>query len=160
MFETLMKPGSYRVDYFNDQAVRTDSAFGFYVCGELEPHAVFSQSGRRNLLAGLSIIQQELGPQNLVGIYLDVSATECTTRLAYHQMKLDLQAGMFRRVFIFRSCMLVCGKGLLADLSQLAHEIAGFELLTYENGACRRQPLDELYASFVHEEERSMPWVI
>jgi len=31
MFETLMKPGSYRVDYFNDQAVRTDSAFGFYV---------------------------------------------------------------------------------------------------------------------------------
>jgi hypothetical protein len=155
MFETLMNPGSYRVDYFNEQAVRTDTAFGFYVCGELEPQAVFSQSGRRNLLSGLSIIRQELGPQNLVAIYLDVHTPEFNSRPAYHQMKGDLRAGMFRKVFIFRSCILVRGKGMLADLSQLASEIEGFELIIYEGGACRRQPLNELYTSFIREEERS-----
>jgi hypothetical protein len=149
MFETLMKPGSYRVDYFNEQAVGTDTAFGFYVCGELEPQAVFSLTARRNLLAGLSIIQQELGPTNLVGIYVDVSTPECSARLAYHQMKNDLRAGKFRRVFVFRSCMLVRGQGMLADLNQLAHEIEGFELITYAGGACRVQPLDELNPSFV-----------
>jgi len=155
MFETLMKPGNYRVDYFNEQALRTDSAFGFYVCGELEPQAAFSLSGRRNLLAGLSVIQQELGPQNLVAIYVDVNPPEDCSRLAYQQMKRDLRAGLFRRVFIFHSCMLVRGKGLLDDLSLLAREIEGFELITYAGGACRPLPLDELDTSFTREEERT-----
>jgi len=147
MFETLMKPGSSRVDYFNEQAVGTESAFGFYVCGELEPQAAFSLSGRRNLLGGLSVIQQDLRPQNLVAIYLDVNSSDCSARLAYHQMKHDLRAGLFRQVFVFRSCMLVRGKEMLADLCQLSDEIGGFELITYDGGACRRHPLDELYAA-------------
>jgi hypothetical protein len=147
MFETLMKPGSYRIDYFNEQAVGTETALGFYVCGELETQAAFSLSGRRSLLGGLSVIQQELGPQKLVAIYLDVSSPDCNARLAYHQMKRDLHAGMFRRVFVFRSCMLVRGKEMLADICQLSDEIGGFELITYDGGACRRHSLDELYAA-------------
>jgi hypothetical protein len=147
------------VDYFNEQAVGTETAFGFYVCGELVPQAAFSLSGRRNLLAGFSVIQKELGPQNLVAIYLDVSSPECNAHLAYHQMKRDLRVGMFRRVFIFRSCMLVRGKEMLADLCQLSDEIGGFELITYDGGTCRRHSLEELFTSLSREAERNMPWV-
>jgi hypothetical protein len=157
MFETLMKPGSCRTDYFNEQAVGTETAFGFYVCGELEPQAAFSLSGRRSLLGGLSIIQQELGPQNLVAIYLDVSSPECNARPAYHQMKRDLRAGMFRRVFVFRSCILARGKGMLADLCQLSDEIGGFELITYDGGACRRHSFEELFSSLSRDKGRNMP---
>jgi hypothetical protein len=156
MFETLMKPGSYRVDYFNEKVARTGAAFGFYVCGEVEPQAVLSQSVRRNLLAGLSVIQQELGPQNLVAIYLDVNEPGSNYLLAYQQLIHDLHAGLFRRLFIFRSCMLMRVKDMLSDLAQLAYEIDGFELITYDSGACRKIPLDELFTSFIHEEERSM----
>ena len=157
MFGTLMKPGSYRVDYFNKQAVGKEITFGFFGCGELEPQAAFSLSARRNLLAGLAVIQQELGPQNLVAIYLDVSSPECNVRKAYHQVKRDLRGGMFRRVFVFRSCMLVRGKGILADLCQLSDKIGGFELITYDAGTCRRHSLEELFTSLSREAERNIP---
>ena len=74
MFETLMKSGSYRVDYFKDQAAGTPQALGFYACGDIPSQAPFSQTARHNLLAGLIVIQHHFGISNLVAIYLDVHA--------------------------------------------------------------------------------------
>ena len=103
MFETLMKSGSYRVDYFKDQAAGTPQALGFYACGTIPSQAPFSQSARHNLLAGLIVIQHHFGISNLVAIYLDVYATDPqppqVVRPAYEQMIRDLRSGLFKRAF-------------------------------------------------------------
>jgi hypothetical protein len=137
MFETLMKSGSYRVDYFKDQAAGTPRALGFYACGDIPSQAPFSQSARHNLLAGLIVIQHHFGISNLVAIYLDVHAPQQAIRPAYEQMKRDLRAGLFKRAFVFSTCRLKNGQDMLEDLCQFYAEIDGFELITFENGACK-----------------------
>jgi hypothetical protein len=141
MFETLMKSGSYRVDYFKDQAAGTPQALGFYACGDIPSQAPFSQSARHNLLAGLIVIQHHFGISNLVAIYLDVHASrphlQQAIRPAYEQMKGDLRTGLFKRAFVFSACPLKNGQDILEDLCQFYAEIDGFELITFEKGAVK-----------------------
>jgi hypothetical protein len=139
MFETLMKSGSYRVDYFKDQVAGSPQALGFYACGEIPSQAPFSQTARHNLLAGLIVIQHHFGISNLVAIYLDVHAPypQQAIRPAYEQMKRDLRAGLFKRTFVFSTCRLRNGQDMLEDLCQFYDEIEGFELITFMNGACK-----------------------
>jgi hypothetical protein len=144
MFETLMKSGSYRVDYFKDQVVGTAQALGFYACGGIPAQAAFSLSARHNLLAGLIVIQHHFGISKLVAVYLDVHAPHQQARPAYEQMKRDLQAGLFRRAFVFSACTHMPGQDILDDLCRFYAEIEGFELITFENGACKTLlPCDE-----------------
>ena len=137
MFATLMKSGSYRVDYFKDQAAGTPQALGFYACGEIPSQAAFNQSARHNLLAGLIVIQHHFGISNLVAVYLDVHSPQQSVRPAYEQMKRDLHAGLFKRAFVFSTCTLMGGQDMLEDLCRLYGEIDGFELITFENGVCK-----------------------
>jgi len=137
MFATLMKSGSYRVDYFKDQAAGSPQALGFYACGDIPSQAPFSQSARHNLLAGLIVIQHHFGISNLVAIYLDVHPPDPqqAIRPAYEQMKRDLREGLFKRAFVFSTCRLKNGQDMLEDLCQFYAEIDGFELITFVNGA-------------------------
>ncbi len=135
MLEALMRNGSHRVDYLNVNARGTPEAFAFYVCGDLPQNAAYSSTAKRSLYAGLSLIQQTLGPENLVAVYLDVNSTHNITRPAYVQMKRDLRAGMFRRVFILQGNGLTAGTESADDLDELYREVGGFDLLTYEHGA-------------------------
>ncbi len=135
MLEALMRSGSYRVDYLNVSARGKPEAFAFYVCGDLPHNAAYSATAKRSLYAGLSLIQQALGPENLVAIYLDVNSVKNITRPAYVQMKQDLRAGMFRRIFILQGNGLSAERESAADLDALYREVGGFDLLTYEQGA-------------------------
>jgi len=138
MFGTLMKSGSYRVDYFKDQAAGTPQALGFYACGEIPSRAAYSHSARHNLLAGLIVVQHHFGISNLVAVYLDVHAPLQQAHPAYEQMKSDLRAGLFKRAFVFNDCQEVGGQDLLEDLFGMHAEIDGFELITFVGGICKR----------------------
>lgn len=135
MYETLMKLGSYRVDYLNVSARGTTGAFAFTVCGEPPNDASYGASAKRILYTGLSLIQQTLGPNNLVAVYLDVDAIDNLQRPAYEQMKQDLRAGMFRRVFDLRAEDLMAIPALAREVERLYHEVGGFDLLTFAGGA-------------------------
>lgn len=135
MLEALMRNGSHRVDYLNVNARGKPGAFAFYVCGDLPHNAAYSATAKRSLYAGLSLIQQALGPENLVAIYLDVNSVRNIARPAYVQMKQDLRAGMFRRIFILEGNGLSAERESAADLDALYREVGGFDLLTYEQGA-------------------------
>jgi hypothetical protein len=135
MYETLMKLGSYRVDYLNVSTRGTTGAFAFTVCGEPPNENSYSASAKRILYTGLSLIQQTLGSNNLVAVYLDVDAIDNLHRPAYQQMKQDLRAGMFRRVFDLRASDLMANHILARELERLYREVGGFDLLTFEGGA-------------------------
>jgi hypothetical protein len=135
MYETLMKLGSYRVDYLNVRSRGTTGAFAFTVCGEPLNDAGYNASVKRILYTGLSLIQQTLGPDNLVAVYLDVDALDNPHRPAYSQMKKDLRAGMFRRVFDLRASDLMNIPALAREIDRLYREVGGFDLLTFEGGA-------------------------
>ena len=137
MFATLMNPGSYRVDYFKDQAAGTAQALGFYACGDIPSQAVYSRSARYNLLAGLIVVQHHFGISNLVAIYLDVHSPRQPFRPAHEQLKRDLRAGLFKRVFVFSACTHIDGQDNLEDLCRFYAEIDRFELVTFIDGACK-----------------------
>ena len=150
MFETLMKSGSYRVDYFKDQVAGTPQALGFYASGEIPSQAAYCQTARHNLLAGLIVIQHHFAISNLVAVYLDVHAPQQTVHPAYERMKHDLRAGLFKRAFVLGACTMMDDLDILKDLSRLYGEIDGFELITFENGACKTLlPIDEAVLDLV-----------
>lgn len=135
MYQTFMRWGSYRVDYLNEAAMGAAEAFAFYVCGELPENETYSTAAKRSLYAGLSLIQQTLGPDNLVAVYLDVNSLDNIDRPAYVQMKLDMKAGLFRRVFAMNASDLLGRHERAEDIRDLYREVGGFDLLTFEQGA-------------------------
>lgn len=135
LHQALMRWGSYRVDYLNEPAMGTDAAFAFYVCGELPENAAYSAAAKRNLYTGLSLIQQTLGPDNLVAIYLDVNSLDNMDRPAYVQMKIDMKVGLFKRVFTMNASDLLGGRQRADDIRDLYQTVGGFDLLTYDQGA-------------------------
>jgi hypothetical protein len=52
-------------------------------------------------------------------------------------MKDDLRSGLFKRAFVFSTCRLLNGQDILEDLCKFYGEIDGYELITFENGACK-----------------------
>lgn len=101
MFEVLMQANGYRVDYFNLNT-RTPSTFAFYVWGELKKGEPYSKQAKRDLFAGLALLANEAGWQNLAAVYLDVSGKRGAECKAFEQMKADARRGMFQRVFVMR----------------------------------------------------------
>lgn len=144
MFETYMKAGSYRVEYLNPERLGQPSALGFYLCGEMDAQAGYSRAARQKHLAGLLIIQRELGSQNLAAVYVDVLAWRSAPRRAFQQMLRDVRRGLFQRVFVASSCDLLHDMRNQVELCRLQEDVPGFELMTYDAGGCRRQPLTDV----------------
>ncbi len=134
MYETLMKSGNYRVDYVNESAYGTPKAFAFYVCGGMSAQVPYSLTARCRLLAGLAVIHQELGAENLVAVYMDIHGADQRSNAAYERMLNDLRAGMFRRIFIFEICNPLAWQQINDALSQLSFEVGSVELITYREG--------------------------
>lgn len=135
MLETLMRPGGYRVDYLNDG--NHPSAFAFYVWGDAPTLGHSSRMARRHLYAGLEVICDALGLENLAAVYLDVGSG----RSAYAQMMADLRAGLFRRVFVFSVYDLITAQSGCEDLKKLYQEVDGFELIVLEKNTRRPEVL-------------------
>jgi hypothetical protein len=100
MYAAMMKNGSYRVDYLNKAAMGAANAFGFYVTGGLQNNERYSHAVKHALMAGLLLIKQNCSEQFLVAVYMDVAEPDAPVRPAFAQMKADMRAGMFRRVFV------------------------------------------------------------
>jgi hypothetical protein len=142
MFETLMRPGSYRVDYLNEAVVGKPSALGFYVCGELPPEAPYSLAARSHLLSGLVLIHQHLGPENLAAVYLDVHTPPSMDRPAFAQLKRDVRTGMFRKIFVSSDCITHHKERLIEELMQLSFEVGDLKLITHQDGVWTTLCLD------------------
>jgi len=125
----------HRVDYLNHIARGSADAFAFYVCGDLPQHASYSTAAKYSFYSGLSLIQQALGPSNLVAVYMDVNRLDNLCRPAYVQMKADMRAGLFRRVFVMNTTDLLGSADSAQDMRLLYRELGGFDLLTYDQGA-------------------------
>jgi len=129
MLNTLLKFGSHRVDYF-DQTGSNPQAFAFYVRGGMAADERYSHNAKHQLYGGLALIRANLGLENLAAVYIDIDELANLQRPAYQQMKHDLLAGMFTRVFVFDLSALFGEPAAEADLADLAAKAGGFELLS------------------------------
>lgn len=134
---TLMKDGGNRVEYIHVGAAGTPTAVGFYVCGEPWEQAAPADNVKQRLYTGLYRVEQELGSQNLVAIYVDVGRRALEQRPAYRQLVSDLRAGMFRRVFVLALRDLAERPEEWARLQHLLKELDGLEIIRYDTHACR-----------------------
>ncbi len=133
----LMKDGGNRVEYIHVGAAGTPAAVGFYVCGEPWGQAAAADNVKQRLYAGLYRVEQELGSQNLVAIYVDVGRRALERRPAYRQLVRDLRAGMFRRVFVLSLRDLAERPEERTRLQHLLKELDGLEIIRYDTRACR-----------------------
>jgi hypothetical protein len=129
MLDTLLKFGSYRVDYF-DQTGHNPLAFGFYVRGGIEAQSRYSREAKYQLYRGLGLIGSRLGLDNLAAVYIDVNDIANLQRPAYLQLKRDLLDGLFKRVFILESLALLGEPEADRDFYDFIVNIPGFELLS------------------------------
>lgn len=129
MLETLLKFGSHRVDYF-DRSGRNPRAFAFYVRGDIEIDERFSHEAKCQLYTGLAWIKQVMGLKDLAAVYIDINQLDNLQRSAYVQLKKDLHAGMFSRVFVVNKSALSGTPVANADLAALRKSVKNFELLS------------------------------
>jgi hypothetical protein len=129
MLNTLLKFGSHRVDYF-DQTDGNPQAFAFYVRGGMAADERYSHEAKHQLYGGLAVIRTALGLENLAAVYIDIDELANFQRPAYQQMKKDLLAGMFNRVFVFDFSALLGEPAAEADLADLTAKVGGFELFS------------------------------
>lgn len=136
MLDTLMTIGSYRVSYFNDSLNVNPLAFGFYIRGEKVAQDAYSRDAKKQLYAGLMLIQNRLQMHNLRGIYVDVDVIVNLQRPAYTQLKRDLISGYFRRLFVLDESALLGTRPAEDDLREVYDLCGGFELLVCRDGDC------------------------
>jgi hypothetical protein len=141
MFTTLMKSGSFRVDYLNRQRMGFDQAVGLYILGDLTPGETYSRSAKRALYRGFMLVREQLGIDNLVGVYVDVDCPEQSGRLAYQVMKRDIKSGMFRKVLVQSLDDLFDDADSFADWWRFYRELARCEILTMESGEIKPAPV-------------------
>ena len=134
MFEAMMKSGAYRVDYLNPVYRGSPGALGFYILGDLPEPESYSHRAKHSLFSGLTLIREQLGMQCLVAVYLDVNDGTNLLRPAYQQMKRDMQAGMFQRVFVLDPGDLIASLELLADWVRFTMQVKFCEVLTLVGG--------------------------
>jgi hypothetical protein len=84
----------------------------------------------------LAVISAKNEMQNLAGIYMDVDVLSNPQRPAFLQMKQDMIAGLFRRLFVMDSSALLGEPGADEDLIRLFELVGGFELFTCNQGEC------------------------
>jgi hypothetical protein len=129
MLDALLKFGSYRIDYF-DRSGGNPQAFAFYVRGAMDARSRFSHEAKAQLYAGLALIRSELGLGNLAAVYIDVNDLANLQRQAYAQLKRDLLAGMFSRVFVYDRSALLGQPAADQDVARLGEVVRDFELLS------------------------------
>ena len=129
MLSELMRAGGHCVNYLNMHSRGLPAAFGFYVCDEMQEGAAYSRLAKRRLYQGLCVIQAKQGWEKLVGVYVDVSKPGNLSRAAYRQMKEDLRAGFFRRVFVVCPRDLFGDPVICRDIEKLNRQVDGFELI-------------------------------
>jgi hypothetical protein len=134
MLDTMMRVGAHRIEYLDD--TRNPQSFAFYIRGNKRAGDVICKDAKSQLYAGLLLIHNKLQMTNLAGIYVDVDGLENLQRPAYLQLKQDLIAGMFRRVFILDRSALLGSPQADQDLQQLFFHCGGFELLVCREGEC------------------------
>lgn len=156
MYSAMMKTGSYRIDYMNKTAMGTLSAIGLYVVGDLSPDEKFSRSARRALLTGLLLVKERIGIEYLVAVYLDINSNNNPARPAYKQMKADMRAGMFRRVFVEHPSFLTGSDELSSDWWNFYRELPLCEVWTFVND-CVCQAVPQAIARIPTHEHQSQP---
>mgnify|MGYP001768280892 CR=1 FL=1 len=136
MLDTLMKIGAYRVEHFDFDNQADPSAFGFYIRGEKTATGAYSKDAKAQLYAGLMLILAKQMIGHLRGIYVDVDSLENLQRPAYRQMKIDLQTGLFKRIFVPDVSALMGTPRANEDVRQLFQMVGGFELMICRDGDC------------------------
>ncbi|HNR03157.1 MAG TPA: hypothetical protein PKK59_11540 [Anaerolineaceae bacterium] len=136
MLDSMMKIGAYRVEHFENINRIDPQAFGFYIRGELKDAAAYSRDAKAQLYAGLMMIHSKALMAHLRGIYVDVDSIENLQRPAYLQMKSDLVAGLFKRIFVLDEAAILGSAAARADLFQVYVAVGGFDLLVCKNGEC------------------------
>lgn len=134
MLDTLMRVGAHRIEYLDDS--RNPQAFAFYIRGNKKAGDVICKDAKSQLYAGLLLIHHKLQMTHLAGIYVDVDGLENLQRPAYLQLKQDLMAGKFSRVFILERSALLGTPQAVHDLQQLYFACSGFELMVCREGEC------------------------
>jgi hypothetical protein len=112
------------------------SAFGFYIRGEKAEQDAYSYDAKRQLYAGLMLIQARLEMRNLCGIYIDVDSIDNMKRPAYLQMKQDLVIGCFKRIFTLNESALLGTPAAEIDLHETYDAAGGFDLFVCLDGDC------------------------
>ena len=136
MLDTMMKFGAFRVDYFHRGPDIDQKAFGFYLRSEISGGDRFSRGAKIQLYSGLMFIKQNLEFNHLVGIYLDVDSLDNLERPAYKQMKRDIFAGYFKRLFVLDENAIMGSDISNLDLLNFFVQVDGFDLFTCKNGQC------------------------
>jgi len=134
MFETLMKFGGHRVDYMNSERAGSSVALGLYVSGDLPAHQSYSRAAKHALMSGLVAIREQGEERNLVAVYLDIDSGFNPNRPAYQQMKYDVQAGLFHRLFVPIIANLAANVDLQADFWKFYRSLPRIELLSIDSG--------------------------
>lgn len=134
MFEAMMKNGAYRVDYLNHANRGLPGSLGFYILGSLPEADSYSHNAKHSLFSGLTLIREQLGTHCLVAIYLDVNTGDNLLRPAYQQMKQDMRAGMFHRLFVLEPAELIGSMELLADWAKFTMQVKYCEVLSIVDG--------------------------
>jgi hypothetical protein len=145
MLDKLMKFGAYRVDYFDSHSEKNPEAFGFYIRAELPTGQAYCREAKHQLYSGLGLIYSELGMRNLVAIYVDVDCLANLDRPAYKQMKFDMVRGLFRRVLVLNHNALFGCPSSDLDVKTLAGSIEGMELITIQEGECKRMLIEPMH---------------
>lgn len=134
MFETLMKFGGYRVDYFQRSRIGSPTALGLYVLGDLPSDQSYSRAAKHHLFSALCLLREQLELENLVAVYLDVNSPLEAHRPAYQQLKQDMKAGFFHRLFVTSVYDLTGADDMPADFWNFYRELPYLEIFSIESG--------------------------
>ncbi len=138
VFEAMMRYGAYRIDRMNPERMGKPEAIALYVLGDLPHQQSYSRRAKHHLLTGLMIVRQELGIQNLVGVYLDINDGSNLERPAYQELKRDLRAGVFRRILFIPGEEVGGLDPSLQGWRQFFIDLPSCELLIFQSGHIRR----------------------
>lgn len=134
MFEAMRKLGGYRVDYMNKEYMGSPRALGFYVLGDLPARQPYSHKAKHSLLAGLIMLRNLGEIDHLVAIYLDVNEADNALRPAYVQMKQDMQARMFSRLFVLDPGDLAGDSQTAQDWWMFTRQLERLEVISWGGG--------------------------
>jgi hypothetical protein len=129
MYESLMKTGNHRVDYFHEEIRGTPQSYAFYIMGNLPGNAPYSKTAKHHILNGLMVLETSLGLSDLVGIYVDIASSEPQAASAFHQLAEDLKNDYFKRVVVCSMQDLTEQAGKNNALNSLRQISRDFELI-------------------------------
>lgn len=134
MFSAMMKYGSYKIDYLNRSQMGNNQAIGLYVLGDILAEQPYSRNAKHALFTGLLLLREQVGINRIVAVYLDINTADNPGRPAYQQMKNDMKAGMFRKVFVESPLQLTGSDENNMDWWNFYRELPSCEIWTAVDG--------------------------